>query len=61
MFFERSTGRRARLRATLVVMGLVGSSLAMSLPARAEVLAHPEDDDPTEHYVPKAGYVYNAP
>jgi len=61
MFFERSTGRRFRLRAALAVMGLVGSSLAMSLPARAEVLAHPEDDDPTEHYVPKAGYVYDAP
>ncbi|HYH50563.1 MAG TPA: glycosyl hydrolase, partial [Acidimicrobiia bacterium] len=61
MFFERSTGRRFRLRATLAVMGLVGSSLAMSLPARAEEFAHPEDDDPTELYVPKAGYVYDAP
>ena len=61
MFFERSTGRRPRLRTTLVLMGLVGSSLALSLPARAEVLAHPEDDDPTEHYVPKAGYRYDAP
>ncbi|HEV8623699.1 MAG TPA: glycosyl hydrolase [Acidimicrobiia bacterium] len=60
MFFERSTGRRARLRATLAVMGLVGSSLALALPARAEY-AQPDDDDPTELYVPKAGYVYNAP
>src|SRR5687768_7195618 len=60
MLFERSTGRRFRLRATLVVMGLVGSSLALSLPARAE-FAQPDDDDPTELYVPKAGYVYNAP
>jgi hypothetical protein len=60
MFFERSTGRRARLRTTLAVMGLVGSSLAMALPARAEY-AQPDDDDPTELYVPKAGYVYNAP
>ena len=61
MFFERSTGRRFRLRATLAVMGLVGSSLALSLPARGEEFAHPEDDDPTELYVPKAGYNYNAP
>ena len=60
MFFERSTGRRPRLRATLVLMGLVGSSLALALPARAE-FAHPEDNDPTELYVPKAGYVYDAP
>jgi hypothetical protein len=60
MFFERSTGRRARLRATLAVMGLVGSSLALALPARAE-FAQPNDDDPTELYVPQAGYVYNAP
>ena len=55
MFFERSTGRRFRLRATLAVMGLVGSSLALSLPARAE-FAQPDDDDPTELYVPVAGY-----
>ena len=60
MLFERSTGRRFRLRATLAVMGLVGSSLALSLPARAE-FAQPDDDDPTELYVPKAGYVYDAP
>jgi hypothetical protein len=60
MFFERSTGRPPRLRATLVVMGLVASSAALALPARAE-FAHPDDDDPTELYVPKAGYVYNAP
>ncbi|HZI37536.1 MAG TPA: hypothetical protein VFF24_04465, partial [Acidimicrobiia bacterium] len=60
MLFERSTGRRFRLRAALVVMGLVGSSLALSLPARAE-FAQPDDDDPTELYVPKAGYVYDAP
>jgi ribosomal protein L24E len=60
MFFERSTGRRPRLRTTLAVLGLVGSSLALSLPARAEY-AQPDDNDPTELYVPEAGYVYNAP
>ncbi|MEW6474084.1 MAG: glycosyl hydrolase [Actinomycetota bacterium] len=61
MFFERSTGRRFRLRATLAVIGLVGSSLALSLPARGAEFAQPDDDDPTELYVPKAGYVYDAP
>ena len=61
MFLERSTGRRFRLRTTLALMGLVGSSLALSLPARGAEFAHPEDDDPTELYVPEAGYVYNAP
>jgi ribosomal protein L24E len=60
MFFERSTGRRFRLRTTLAVMGLVGSSLALSMPARAE-FAQPDDNDPTELYVPEAGYVYDAP
>jgi hypothetical protein len=60
MFFERSTGRRFRLRTTLAVMGLVGSSLALSMPARAE-FAQPDDNDPTELYVPEAGYNYNAP
>ena len=60
MFFERSTGRRFRLRATLAVMGLVGSSLALSLPARAE-FAQPDDDDPTELYVPEGGLLYHGP
>src|SRR5205814_9482310 len=59
MFFERSTGRRFRLRTTLAVMGLVGSSLALSVPARAVV--DPNDPTPTENYAPKAGYVYDAP
>ncbi|HVW32479.1 MAG TPA: glycosyl hydrolase [Acidimicrobiia bacterium] len=60
MSFERSASRRFRLRTTLAVMGLVGSSLAMStLPARAVV--DPKDPTPTENYVPKAGYVYDAP
>ena len=45
MFFERSTGRRFRLRTTLAVMGLVGSSLALSVPARAVV----DPNDPTHH------------
>ena len=54
MFFERSTGRRPRLRTTLAVMGLVGSSLALSLPARAVV--DPTDPTPTENYVPVSGY-----
>ncbi len=58
MFFERSTGRRLRLSTTLAVMGLVGSSLALSVPARAH---HTPDPTPTESYVPKAGYVYDAP
>ena len=58
MFFERSTSRRPRLRATLVLMGLVGSSLALSVPARAH---HTPDPTPTESYVPDAGYVYDAP
>jgi hypothetical protein len=59
MFFERATSRRFRLRTTLAVMGLVGSSLALSIPARAYVV--PSDPTPTENYVPKAGYVYDAP
>ncbi|HET9770953.1 MAG TPA: hypothetical protein VFS16_08700, partial [Acidimicrobiia bacterium] len=63
MLFERSTGRRFRLRATLVAVGLVGSSLALSVPARAEVFADPNDPEPTELYVPRNGYgyVYDAP
>ncbi|HEV3365485.1 MAG TPA: glycosyl hydrolase, partial [Acidimicrobiia bacterium] len=60
MFFERSTGRRPRLRATLVLMGPVASSMALSAPARAE-FAQPDDNDPTELYEPKARYVYDAP
>jgi hypothetical protein len=60
MFFERSTGRRARLRTTLAVAGLVASSLALAVPARAEY-AQPTDNDPTELYVPEAGYIYDAP
>ena len=59
MFFERATGRRFRLRTTLAVMGLIGSSLALAMPARAVV--DPSDPTPTENYVPKAGYVYDAP
>ncbi len=61
MFFERSTGRR-RLRTTLAVLGLVGSSLALSLPAQAE-FADPSDPTPTELYTPRNGYgyVYDAP
>jgi hypothetical protein len=35
-------------------MGLVGSSLAVSVPARAVVV--PSDPTPTENYVPKSGY-----
>jgi hypothetical protein len=54
MFFERSSSRRFRLRTTLAVVGLVGSSLALSIPARAVV--DPSDPTPTENYVPKAGY-----
>ena len=61
MFFERSTGRRARLRTTLAVVGLVASSLAASIPARAwfddaGTIVDPKDSTPTEKYVPKAGY-----
>jgi Glycosyl hydrolase family 26 len=54
MSFERPTGRRFRLRTTLAVMGLIGSSLALSLPARAVV--DPTDPTPTENYVPVSGY-----
>ncbi|MDQ1566154.1 MAG: hypothetical protein QOF96_1034, partial [Actinomycetota bacterium] len=54
MSFERSSGRRFRLRTTLALVGLVGSSLAMSVPARAVVV--PSDPTPTESYVPKSGY-----
>jgi Glycosyl hydrolase family 26 len=61
MFFERSTGRRARLRTTLAVLGLVGSSLLASIPAQAwfddaGTIVDPKDSTPTEKYVPKAGY-----
>jgi ribosomal protein L24E len=59
MFFERSTRRFSRLRTTLAVMGLVGSSLALSIPARAFIDSG--DKDPTELYVPEAGYIYDAP
>jgi hypothetical protein len=54
MSFERSNGRRFRLRTTLALVGLVGSSLALSVPARAVVV--PSDPTPTESYVPKSGY-----
>jgi len=54
MFFERSTSRRPWLRATVAVVGLVASSLALSAPARA-AYHDPGDDTPTEVYMPKAG------
>jgi hypothetical protein len=60
MFFERSGSRRPRLRTTLAVLGVVGASLMTALPARAE-FAQPDDNDPTELYVPEAGYNYHAP
>jgi hypothetical protein len=58
MSFERSTGRRSRLGTALTVLGLVGSSLAMSIPARAAdtKIVDPTDPTPTEQYVPVAGY-----
>jgi hypothetical protein len=55
MSFERSTGRRSRLGTALTVLGLVGSSLAVSIPAGAVV--DPTDPTPTENYVPVSGYV----
>jgi hypothetical protein len=54
MSFERPPGRRFRLRTTLAVLGLIGSSLAMSIPARAVV--DPTDPTPTENYAPVSGY-----
>ena len=58
MSFERPPGRRFRLRTTLAVLGLIGSSLAMSVPARAadDKIVDPSDPTPTEQYVPVAGY-----
>ena len=62
MSLERPTGRRYRLRTTLAVLGLIGSSLALSIPARAfdDTIVDPTDKTPTEKYVPKAGYTPGA-
>ena len=48
MLFERSAGRRPRLRTALVLLGLVGSSLALAPAAPAVV--DPKDPCPTETY-----------